>query len=191
MNTLPPNSMKMIKTFLFCILFVSLGASAQKLTPVDSASKIHFVIKNFGINTGGDLSGLKGKITFSPSDLSACSFDVSVDASTVNTDNSMRDKSLTGEEYFDAARFPLLTITSTKIDKTNKSTDGFYYFTGNLTIKGVTKTLKFPFQAKEENGGYLFTGNFRIDRTDFGVGEQNIVLSNLVDVTLSVFAKKS
>src|SRR5690242_536941 len=183
--------MKMMKTFLFCILFVSFGASAQKLTPVDSASKVHFVIKNFGINTGGDLSGLKGTITFSPADLSACSFDVSVDASTVDTDNSMRDKSLTGEEYFDAARFPLLTITSTKIDKTNKSGDGFYYFTGNLTIKGVTKTLKFPFQAKEENGGYLFTGNFRIDRTDFSVGEKNIVLSNLVDVTLSVFAKKS
>jgi polyisoprenoid-binding protein YceI len=182
--------MKMMKTLLICFLFVSLNTIAQSYSPVDSASKVHFVIKNFGINTGGDLSGLKGDINFLPNDLPASNFNVSVAASTVNTDNSMRDKSLVSDEYFDAAKFPLITIVSTKIEKTNKTGAGFYYFTGNLTIKGVTKAIAFPFQAKEENGGYLFTGNFEINRTDFGVGEQNIVLSNLVNVTLTVFAKK-
>ena len=38
--------------------------------------------------------------------------------------------------------------------------------------------------------GLLFTGNFDIDRTQFGVGEKNIVLSDKVAVSLSVFAKK-
>ena len=181
----------MMKSFLVCFLFVSLNVAAQNYSPIDSASKVHFVIKNFGINTGGDFSGLKGKITFSPDNLSAANFNVSVAASTIDTDNSMRDKSLISNEYFDAEKFPLITIVSTKVEKTNKTGAGFYYFTGNLTIKGVTKTISFPFQAKEENGRYLFTGNFKIDRTNFGVGEQNIVLSNVVDVTLSVFAKKS
>lgn len=180
-----------MKAFIVCLLFISLNSTAQNYSPVDSASKVHFVIKNFGINTGGDLTGLKGNITFSPDNLPASKFNVSVAASTVNTDNSMRDKSLVSDEYFDAEKYPLLTITSTKVEKTNKTGAGFYYFTGNLTIKGVTKTISFPFQAKEENGGYLFTGTFKINRTDFGVGEQNIVLSNLVDVTLSVFVKNS
>ncbi len=180
-----------MKTFLICVLFISLNASAQNYSPVDSASKVHFVIKNFGINTGGDLTGIKGTISFSPDKLSAANFNVSVAASTVDTDNSMRDKSLVSDEYFNVEKYPLLTITSSKVEKTNKTAGGFYYFTGNLTIKGVTKKISFPFQAKEENGGYLFTGNFKINRTDFGVGDQNIVLSNLVDVTLSVFAKKS
>ncbi len=181
----------MIKFLFNCLFFISLNVTAQNYSPVDSSSKVHFVIKNFGINTGGDLSGLKGNITFSPDNLSVSNFNVSVDASTVDTDNSMRDKSLVSDEYFDAEKYPLLTISSTKVEKTNKTAAGFYFFTGNLTIKGVTKTISFPFQAKEENGGYLFTGNFKINRTDFGVGEQNIVLSNQVDVTLSVFAKKS
>ena len=180
----------MMKSLLICLLFFSLNAIAQSYAPVDSSSKVHFVIKNFGINTGGDLTGLKGNITFSPNNLAASDFNVSVAASTVNTDNSMRDKSLTGDEYFDVPKFPLITIVSTKVEKTNKTAAGFYYFTGNLTIKGVTKSISFPFQAQEENGGYLFTGNFEINRTDFGVGEQNIVLSNQVAVTLSVFAKK-
>ena len=36
----------------------------QKYTPTDAGSKVHFVIKNFGIRTGGDFTGLKGSIVF-------------------------------------------------------------------------------------------------------------------------------
>jgi len=164
---------------------------AQKYTPVDSGSKVHFVIKNFGINTGGDLSGLKGNIHFMPEKLSESKFDVTVSVKTVDTDNEMRDKSLVSDEYFEAAKFPVIKIVSTKIDKTNKTPSGYYYFNGTLTIKGVTKTIAFPFQAQKVNSGYLFTGNFQIDRTEFGVGEKNMVLSNNVAVSLSVVAKKN
>lgn len=182
----------MIFRYLFVsILFISLNSSAQNYTPADAGSKVHFVIKNFGIGTGGDLKELKGEINFLPDDLAECKFDVTVDASTVDTDNQMRDKNLVSDEYFDAAKFPLIRLVSTKIDKTNKTTDGFYYFTGNLTIKGITKTISFPFQAKKINNGYFFTGDFAIDRTDFGVGEKNIVLSNKVAVTLSVTTKQN
>lgn len=181
----------MTKFVLIFSLFFSLNTYAQNLKLVDSASKVHFVIKNFGINTGGDFSGLKGKINFLPDSLAACKFNVSVAAATIDTDNSMRDKSLASDEYFNAEKFPLLTMVSTKIEKTNKTAAGFYYFTGSLTIKGVTKNISFPFQAKEENDGFLFTANFDINRMDFGLGQQSIVLSNQVAVTLSVFAKKS
>ena len=181
----------MLKNLLVCLLFISVNAGAQNYTPTDAGSKVHFVIKNFGINTGGDFTGLKGEISFLPDDLAACKFNVTVATSTVDTDNQMRDKNLAGGEYFDAAKFPVIQLTSTKIDKTNKTTDGFYYFTGNLTIKGITKTISFPFQAKKVNGDFVFTGNFEIDRTTYNVGEKNIVLSNKVEVSLSVTAKKS
>jgi polyisoprenoid-binding protein YceI len=181
----------MMKTLLIGLLFISFNTIGQSYNPVDSASKIHFVIKNFGINTGGDFTALKGSITFLPDNPAASNFNVSVASSTVDTDNKMRDKSISGNEYFNAAKYPMITIASAKIEKTNKSAAGFYYFTGKITIKGVTKTIAFPFQAKEENNGYLFTGNFEIKRTDFGVGEESIVLSNKVAITLSVFAKKS
>ncbi|MEO8821891.1 MAG: YceI family protein [Ginsengibacter sp.] len=180
-----------MKFLLPCLLFISLNTNAQKYAPVDSASKVHFVIKNFGIATGGDFAGLKGDVLFLPENLAGSSFDVSVATSTVDTDNGMRDKSLVSDEYFDAAKFPLIKIVSSKIEKTNKTTAGFYYFTGSIIIKGVTKAIAFPFQAKEENNGYLFTGSFNLNRTDFQVGSQSIVLSNLVAVTLSVFAKKN
>jgi len=183
--------MIMLKYLLTFLLFTGSQTNAQNYTPTDAGSKVHFVIKNFGINTGGDLSGIKGIIDFFPDNLAECKFDVTVAVSTINTDNGMRDKSLVSDEYFDATKFPLIHLISTKISKTNKTEDGFFYFIGNLTIKGVTKPISFPFQAKKINGDYLFTGNFQIERTDFGVGEKNIVLSDEVAVSLSVLAKKN
>lgn len=159
--------------------------------PVDEGSKVHFTIKNFGISTGGQLSGLKGEINFLATDLSACHFNVSVDASTVDTDNEGRDAHLKGSEYFEVDKYPQITITSTKIDKTNKTETGFYYFTGNLSMHGITKQIAFPFHIEKVNDTYLFTGDFEINRLDFGVGDNSAVLSNTVNVSLSVLAKKS
>jgi polyisoprenoid-binding protein YceI len=181
----------MVKTILVCLILFSINVHSQNYTPVDAGSKVHFIIKNFGINTGGDFSGLKGQIVFSPEKPADCKFDVTVSASTIDTDNEMRDKNLVSNEYFDAAKYPVIKLVSTKISKTNKTADGFYFFTGDLTIKGVTKNISFPFQVKKISDNYLFTANFDIDRTDFGVGEKNIVLSNKVSVSLSVTAKKS
>jgi polyisoprenoid-binding protein YceI len=179
------------KNILAFLILVSINARSQNYIPGDEGSKVHFIIKNFGINTGGDFSGLKGQIVFSPEKPADSKFDVTVSVRTIDTDNEMRDKNLVGNEYFDAANFPVIKIASTKISKTNKTADGFYFFTGDLTIKGVTKSISFPFQVKKINDGYLFTGNFDINRTDFGVGEKNIVLSDKVSVSLSVTAKKS
>ena len=180
----------MLKNVLIFTLFIATNTSAQKYKPVDAGSKVHFVIKNFGIATGGDLSGTQGEIDFSPNNLAACRFDVTVAVATVNTDNEMRDKSLVSDEYFDVTKYPSLRLVSTKIGKTNKTDSGFYYFTGNLTIKGVTKEISFPFQAKKTENEYVFTGNFDIDRTQFGVGDKSMVLSNKVAVSLRVAAKK-
>lgn len=180
----------LLRILLPLISFLTLTASGQKYIPGDNGSKVHFVIKNFGIKTGGELSKIKGEIIFFTTDLSACHFKVTVDPSTVDTDNGSRDTHLKGSEYFDVEKFPEITITSTKIDKTNKTDAGYYYFTGTLTMHGITKEIAFPFKAEKTNDSYLFTGEFEINRLDFGVGDKSAVLSNTVNVSLSVLAKK-
>jgi polyisoprenoid-binding protein YceI len=182
--------MNMKKLLPFLFFFITSSIFAQKYTPTDEGSKVHFSLKNFGIKTGGQLSGLKGEILFFTTDLTACSFNVSVDASTVDTDNSSRDRHLK-REYFDAEKYAEITIASTKIDKTNKTESGFYYFTGTLTMHGITKPISFPFHIEKVNDTYLFTGEFEINRLDYGVGSNSTVLSNTVNVSLSVLAKKS
>lgn len=180
--------MKIICTLALILLSVS-GIYAQQYTPSDDGSKVKFVIKNLGINTGGTFDGLKGTISFDAANPLTASFDVTVDASTVDTDIDSRDNHLRKQEYFDVEKYPVIRIQSSRITKTNSAQ--YLYFFGTITIKGVSKEIKFPFKATAKDDGFLFEGEFKINRRDFGVGGNSMVLSDDVSVSLSVFAKKS
>jgi len=175
---------RILTFFLFIFSALVFG---QNYTPVDNGSKVHFVVDNFGIATGGDFKGLTGTIKFDPAQPTAGEFDVSVDAGTIDTDIESRDNHLRRAEYFDVKNYPKISFKSTKITKTNK--DSFLYMFGNITIKGVTKEVQFPFTATAQNGGYLFEGSFKLNRRDFGVGGSSLSLSDNVTVTLSIVAK--
>ena len=174
---------------LVLILIHSFSVNAQTYTPIDEGSKVHFVIKNFGINTGGNFDGLSGTISFDLSNIFATSFDVSVQTKTVDTDIQARDNHLRKAEYFDVEKYPTIQFKSTKVTTTNKPE--YLYVFGNITIKGVTKEVAFPFTYKTKNDGYVFEGEFKLNRLDFGVGGKSFSLSDELRVELSVFAKKS
>jgi polyisoprenoid-binding protein YceI len=180
--------MKKVVLALLLPFTVLLGFSQQIYTPTDDGSKVHFVIKNFAIKTGGDFSGLKGTISFDPAKLAASSINVSVDAATIDTDSEMRDDHLKQDEYFDVAKFPTLNFKSTKI--TLSSTAGRYYVFGNLTIKGITRPVEFGFSATPKDNGILLEGEFEINRLDYHVGDKSISLQDNVKINLKVFAKK-
>lgn len=168
------------------LLLISFKADSQKYQPTDAGSKVHFVIKNFGFKTGGDFTGLKGSIVFDPKALAGSKFDVTVDASTIDTDNNMRDNHLRKSEYFDVEKYPLIRFVSTRV--TESTIAGRFYIFGNFTIKGVTKAIEFGFSATPLTKGYLFKGEFPINRRDFGVGGSSFSMSDNLTVSLSVTA---
>ena len=172
-----------MRTFfaLIAIAITSMAFVSSELKPVDSKESVTFTIKNFGINTSGEIKGLKGTIKWDASNPSASVFNVTVDAKTINTGNDMRDNHLRKDEYLDVEKHPLITFTSTAVTASNVK--------GNLTIKGVTKEVSFPYTVKAANGGYVFQGDFEINRRDFGVGSGSISLSNTLTVSLKVQAK--
>ncbi len=162
--------------------------TAVNLKPADSKDAVTFTIKNFGINTHGSLSGLKGVINWDADNFSNSTFNVSVDVATINTGIDDRDNHLRREEYFDAGKYPTITFISNQI---MKSAQGEWTLTADLTIKGVTKTLTIPFTAVKSGNGYLFEGNFSINRKDFGVGGNSMVLGDEIKVKLKVQANPS
>ena len=177
------------RVFTALAVFCVITASAQNYTPTDAGSKVRFVIKNFGINTGGTFDGLAGTITFDPSNLGSASFNVSVDAKSVDTDMEGRDNHLRKAEYFDVEKYPKLSFRSTKITTTNK--EGYLYMFGVITIKNTSKEISFPFKQTSKDGGILFDGEFKLNRLDFGVGGKSFSMSDELNVELSIFAKKS
>ena len=183
-----------MQRIFFAILFqvslsigVTFTTSGQQYSVTDQGSTVKFRIKNFGLNSEGSFSGLKGHIGFDPGNLSGAAFEVSIDAASVNTDNETRDKHLRKEEYFDVQNHPRISFVSTSVKTAGK--DGAYTMTGRLTIKETTKDISFPFTASRKGDDYLFTGEFKIDRKDYKVGGSS-TLSNGLTVILSVLAKK-
>ncbi len=160
----------------------------QSLKPVDDGSAVKFRIKNFGGTVIGSFKGLSGNIKFNPSNPSESSFDVSVDVNTINTGIDLRNSDLKKEKYFDIKNHPKIKLVSTKIAKNDNVQDGFI-FTGELTIKGIKKTIQFPFTTSPGNGGTVFKAEFPLNRRDFDVGGSSISLSDNLTVSLAVLGK--
>jgi polyisoprenoid-binding protein YceI len=178
--------MKYIIGALFPLFFSTL-ILAQEYKPTDQGSTIEFVIKNFGFNTKGSFTGLDGKITFDPANPAGSSFDVSIDAASINTDNTMRDDHLKKGSYFDVEKYPRIRMVSASLAGPDKS--GHYTFSGKLTIRDKTQDISFPFVSVSSGDDYIFKGSFTINRRDFDVGGSS-TLANNCTVNLTVLAKK-
>jgi polyisoprenoid-binding protein YceI len=174
------------RSSLWLVLLFVAGAARGQLKPVDDQSVINFKIRNFGIPVNGSFKGIGGDIKFDPAKPGESSFDITIDAGTVNTDNSMRDDHLRGERYFDAQHYPHIRFVSTKVAPSGKP--GFWLLSGKLTIKDHVKDVAFPFSATAVKGGYLFKGVFMLKRKEFDVGGTSTI-SDELEVNVDVFAK--
>src|SRR5262249_38833578 len=136
--------------------------------PADEGSTVGFKIKNFGFTNEGGFKGLQGRIVFDPQHPETDSFDVSIDAATVNTNNNMRDEHLRKESYFDVEKYPRIRFVAASVVLLDGK--GHYRVTGKLTIKGTTKEISIPFLVTAAGDDLIFSGSFTINRRDFDVG---------------------
>ena len=181
----------MKRIVIFCsvlLFFCPCLLVAQSFITSDKGSSVTFVIKNFGFSVDGSFKNLQGNIKFDPNNPEAAVFVATVDAATINTNNGFRDSHLRKEEYFDAAKYPKISFSSEKVEKTANA--GSYIVKGKFTIKGISKQISIPFSASAQNGGYLFNGKVVLNRRDFKVGGNSMVLSDNLTLTLNVFAPK-
>src|SRR3954470_3244731 len=105
--------MKRIAALIIPLLILVNIASAQKVVILKNSIK--FQLKNLGINTGGSINGLTATMVFNPENLAASSIEAVLDVNSINTDNDLRDSHLRGEEYFDIAKYPTITMKSVSI----------------------------------------------------------------------------
>jgi polyisoprenoid-binding protein YceI len=179
---------KLFLTALFCSCCFSRMLSAQDFTPADKGSSVKFLIKNFGFNVEGSIRHFKGGIRFDPNNLGQANIMVSAEVATIGTGNDSRDKHLKKAEYFDAATYPEIKFVSEKIEKA--STANGYIVVGKFLIKGKTKAVSIPFTATRQSAGWLFTGTVGLNRRDFGVGGNSVVLSDTLTLVISLFASQ-
>ena len=172
--------------FLFFSLLLTTFSFAQSSRKVTNSS-ITFKIKNMGIATSGSFTRLTAAINFDKDHLNTSSIEAVVDAKSINSDNTMRDNHLKGEEYFDVEKYPEIKLKSVSFSrKNNENFIGVF----NLTIKDKTKPVKIPFSYTENNTDGIFKGSFDLNRLDFAVGGKSMVLANEATVFIEVKTAK-
>ena len=157
-------------------------------TGVYSFDKAHtfigFQIKHMGlINVPGYFRDFDGKVNYDAKDVTKSAVEFSAKIASVDTGVAPRNGHLQKEEFFDAEKFPEMTFKSTKIEKKGKQ----MMLTGDLTLRGVTKSVTFPFEvvgfvAGERGTRMGIMAETSINRRDYGINYD----SKLPDGTLAV-----
>ncbi|MDB5153148.1 MAG: YceI family protein [Mucilaginibacter sp.] len=171
---------------LISLLLTAITAFSQAKHTVTKSS-VTFQIKNLGVNTGGTFNGFQGDIQFDPAHLELSRIDASIDTKTINTNNETRDEHLKGDSYFDAEKYPSITMKS--VSFRHKSGNS-YTGTFNLTIKDKTSPVDLPFTYTETSNSATFKGTLNIKRADYGVGARSLIMSNDVTVLIDVDTTK-
>ncbi len=151
------------------------------------------------IEVPGFFRDFTGAITYDAKDVTKSSVTFTAKVTSIDTGVQGRDNHLRTPDFFDVATYPELSFKSTKVEKKGKG----WVVTGDFTMKGVTKTISFPFSipgflpGNDRNGGRMgVTAETTINRRDFGVnydaklptGQQ--VVSDQVKVVLQIEAVK-
>jgi len=136
-------------------------------------SRLGFVARHAMVTkVRGAFNDFEGSTTIDGDDPSKSTVSVTAQVASIDTRNADRDGHLRTNDFFEAETYPTITFTSTSI-----AHDGGNDFqvTGDLTIKGVTKSVTFPLEFQGEakdpfgNTRIGFEGSTTINRSDYGV----------------------
>ena len=171
----------MNKRILSGVIFTALFSASSFAAPTTySVDPTHtFAVaswSHFGFSSPTAVfSGAEGTITYDADKPATSKISISVDVATVDTFVEKLTEEFVGSEWFDAATYPKATFVSTKVVPKG---DNKFAVTGDLTIKGKTKTVimdatlngmgEHPMTKKQAIG---FDATTVIKRSDFGIDQ--------------------
>jgi polyisoprenoid-binding protein YceI len=174
---------------------ISLSAFAADSYSIDSRHTFpSFEINHLGFSiTRGRFNHTSGKITLDTA-AKAGSIDVSMDVASIDTGLADLEKHLQGEDFFDAAKHPVMTFKSNKLKFEG---DRLVSAEGDFTLHGVTKpvTLRLdhfqcglhPMMKKQHCGANATT---TIKRSEYGIARYVPAVGDEVKISIQVEATK-
>jgi polyisoprenoid-binding protein YceI len=156
------------------------STQAQTTWKVDAShTSLGFSVAHMVIaETEGRFKVYEGTIVTKNEDFTDAQINFSVDVASINTEDAKRDEHLRNSDFFDAPKYPKMTFKSTSFKKVSGKN---YVLEGDLTIKGVTKRVKFDVvyngQVKSPWGTQKagFTAKTVINRTDYGLKYNSVL----------------
>jgi polyisoprenoid-binding protein YceI len=136
-------------------------------------TQVEFAAKHLGMMTvRGNFLDVTANGDIDPDHPEASSVDVTVQTASIRTHNAQRDNDLRSSNFLEVDKYPTMHFKSTKIESTVPDT---YSMTGDLTIKGTTKSVTFKVvKYGEFNDPHMghrigYSAEAKINRKDYGL----------------------
>jgi polyisoprenoid-binding protein YceI len=171
---------KPIVAALALMMWLGLAAGPALAAPQWEIDPPHcylgFSVRHILVPIQGAFGKFSGDILFDPDDLATSRVEVSIDVASLDTRNEKRDEHLRSDDFFAAARFPLMRFKSRRLVSLGQ---GRFLAKGDLTVKDVTREIDLPFTflgrvASPANPNVEvagFSARLTIDRLEYGVGD--------------------
>lgn len=135
---------------------------------IDPASTLSFTGKQADAEFTGRFTKFLPVVEFDSAKPQDAHITVTVDMASATIDDRDKQDSLPTEDWFNSAKFPTATFTSTAVKASGSST---YTADGNLTLLGTTKPVQLEFTFLPNSKGATVDGTTTINRKDFNVGQ--------------------
>lgn len=166
------------------------GAQTYAITPENS--KIEFVGSKVTGSHNGSFEKFSGETHYT-GDPTTSHVTITMETDSITTDTADLTKHLKTPDFFDVAKYPQAKFESTAI-KAGGDKDASHTITGNLTLRGVTKSITFPATIAVDPDAITVNSTFTINRKDFGInyaGAADNLIRDDVVLTLKVKATKA
>ncbi len=182
--------MLILAAFLLVAPATALSAGEKIFTPDTIHSRIGFSARTL-FEVEGNFGKYTTDISGDPDTLENAKVRVEIEVASINTENKTRDRHLESPEFFDAAKYPRIVFTSSKVWKQNAQV----MVEGTLDMHGVKKDVTLAFEpAFGKNGAgadtWSYEGSLKINRNDWGVGSGSIAaqigLKDTVELNLQL-----
>ena len=158
-----------------------------------SASKVEWTGSKVTGKHDGGFKVFKGEVNFVEGTPEKSSVNVEIDTDSLYTDNDKLVGHLKSPDFFDVAKFPKASFTSTEVTKGGEK-GATHTVKGNLTLHGVTKSVTFPATIKTSASGVDVDAEFAINRKDFGLvyaGKPDDLIRDDVVIKLTIRSQKA
>lgn len=135
------------------------GAKAYAITPENS--KVEFTGSKVTGKHDGGFKQFTGEIHTSGSTVSHAK--VTIDTTSLYSDNDRLTGHLKSPDFFDTAKFPTAIFETTNVSGTGAGAK----VTGNLTLHGITKQITFPANIEVKDDAVTVKADFSIKRFEF------------------------
>ena len=143
-------------------------AAAERLVISPENSKVEFVAAKVTRSHNGSFKQFAGAIDLVANSLQDSRVTIDIEAASVVTDEDDLTKHLKTPDFFDVAKYPKATFTSTKIEP-GSAAGATHNVTGNFELHGIKKSITFPATIQVASDSVSVNAEFAISRTDFGL----------------------